>query len=408
MNDLIKVVELFRLSNRPHFDGDKFSATIKFSDDVKSLLRLLLDERFQAGRLDDLEIDGCAIYEAKDIPDNANIVAYTFKVTQRSANRFYKNKSELVKIHTLKKGVMPEFFYVIEDDYCSGENNKPTYIKKLEDICNLIESLSKLAHFHDTKNDNKVTFYRLVFILHSESKSTSVVIETKITEKVLNDNEINLNLINSLVQVESNADIHYVEKINTFRNTIIEYVSRNGSSFDNLIENWNSICELYSNNLAAYMSAFSFRKARKEVVDAELEYSEKFSKIISEISNKALAIPISLAGSIAIFNLTSKSDWIVTFLGIIITAIISSAMIVSQKKQLDRITHSKEILFTQIKTRIKDDTSDLKASFQETIHKLDDNEDFCRKVLDILLSLAWMPTFIGIIGIFIKLMPNIN
>ncbi|ECZ5471230.1 hypothetical protein AHX66_20280, partial [Salmonella enterica subsp. houtenae] len=96
MNDLIKVVELFRLSNRPHFDGDKFSATIKFSDDVKSLLRLLLDERFQAGRLDDLEIDGCAIYEAKDIPDNANIVAYTFKVTQRSANRFYKNKSELV------------------------------------------------------------------------------------------------------------------------------------------------------------------------------------------------------------------------------------------------------------------------------------------------------------------------
>ena len=248
----------------------------------------------------------------------------------------------------------------------------------------------------------------MVFILHSESESTSIVIETNITEKVLNDNEINLSLINSLVQIESNADIHYIEKINTFRNTIIEYASRNGSPFDNLIENWNSECELYSNNLAAYMSAFSFHKARKEVVDAELEYSEKFSKIISEISNKALAIPISLAGSIAIFNLASRSDLIITFLGIVITAIICSAMIVSQKKQLDRITHSKEILFTQIKARIKDDTSDLKASFQEAMQKLDDNEDFCRTVLNTLLSMAWMPTLIGIIGIFIKLMPNIN
>ena len=408
MNYLIKVVDLFRLSNYPHFDGDQFSATINFSDEVKSLLKLLMNENSQAGSFDELEIDGCVIYEIEDIPEHANIVYYTFKVTQRDANRFYKNKTELVKTNTIKKGAMPDFFYVVEDDYYSGDNKKPTYIKKLEDICTLIDNLSKLAHFHDTKNDNKVTFYRLVFILHSESESTSIVIETNITEKVLNDNEINLSLINSLVQIESNADIHYIEKINTFRNTIIEYASRNGSSFDNLIENWNSVCELYSNNLAAYMSAFSFHKARKEVVDAELEYSEKFSKIISEISNKALAIPISLAGSIAIFNLASRSDLIITFLGIVITAIICSAMIVSQKKQLDRITHSKEILFTQIKARIKDDTSDLKASFQEAMQKLDDNEDFCRTVLNTLLSMAWMPTLIGIIGIFIKLMPNIN
>ncbi|HBM8225180.1 TPA: hypothetical protein L0W38_004801, partial [Escherichia coli] len=146
----------------------------------------------------------------------------------------------------------------------------------------------------------------------------------------------------------------------------------------------------------------------KEVVDAELDYSEKLSKIISEISNKALAIPISLAGSIAIFKLTTKADWIIALIGLIITAIITSAMIVSQKKQLARISHSKEILFGQLRYRIKDDTSDLKESLEEAIKKLNDNEDFCHKVLDSLLSLAWMPTFIGIIGILFKLMPNIT
>ncbi|EMW2543517.1 hypothetical protein AAET54_004116, partial [Escherichia coli] len=95
-------------------------------------------------------------------------------------------------------------------------------------------------------------------------------------------------------------------------------------------------------------------------------------------------------------------------IGLIITAIITPAMIVSQKKQLARISHSKEILFGQLRYRIKDDTSDLKESLEEAIKKLNDNEDFCHKVLDSLLSLAWMPTFIGIIGILFKLMPNIT
>lgn len=42
-----------------------------------------------------------------------------------------------------------------------------------------------LAHFHDIKKDSKGTFYRLVFILNSESKSSSAVIETNITEEIL-------------------------------------------------------------------------------------------------------------------------------------------------------------------------------------------------------------------------------
>lgn len=133
-----------------------------------------------------------------------------------------------------------------------------------------------------------------------------------------------------------------------------------------------------------------------------------YQELVRTFPNKALAIPISLAGSIAIFKLTTKADWIIALIGLIITAIITSAMIVSQKKQLARISHSKEILFGQLRYRIKDDTSDLKESLEEAIKKLNDNEDFCHKVLDSLLSLAWMPTFIGIIGILFKLMPNIT
>lgn len=405
MNDFSLVVQLYRLSHYPNFDGNKFSACIDFTTKTKSLFEKIFNINSQFGSLDEVEVDGTPCYEIKDFPDTGEQLEFTFKVNQGSANRFYKNKSEFIRIHTLKKGVMPQFYYIVESDYYSSDNQKPLYIQKIESICNLICNLSKLAHFHDMKNDSKGTFFRLVFVLHSESKSSSVVIETNFSDEVVDDDILDLDLIRSLVALESSADIHYIEKVNTFRNTIIEYVERNGNSFSGIIKNWQDICQLYSNNLAAYMSAFSFHKARKEVVDAEIEYSEKLSKIISEISSKALAIPISLAASLAIFKFTVNSEWIITFAGLVITSIISSAMLLSQKKQLDRISHSKEVLFKQLNVRIKDDTSDLKASLGEVIDKLNENEIFCRNVLDCLLSFAWMPTCVGIVGIVLKFIP---
>lgn len=408
MNDFGLVVELFRLSNHPDFDGDKFSASLDCSTTTKSLFEKLFNINSQYGSLDDVEVDGISCYEIADFPETGKNLTFTFKVNQGSANRFYKNRSDFVKIHTLKKGVMPDFYYIVEDNYYSTDTHKILYIQKIESICNLILNLSKLAHFHDIKHDSKGTFFRLVFVLHSESKSTSIVIETNFSEEVVDDETIDLDLIKSLVSLESSADIHYIEKVNTFRNTIIEYVERNGNSFSEMIKNWNDICHLYSNNLAAYMSAFSFHKARKEVVDAEMEYSEKLSKIISDISSKALAIPISLAASLAIFKLTANSEWLITFAGVIITAVISSAMLISQKKQLERISHSKDVLFKQLTARIKEDTTDLKSSLQEVIDKLNDNEIFCRNVLDCLLSLAWMPTCVGIVGIFLKFIPSVT
>jgi len=407
MNDFAIVVELFRLSNHPYFDGGKFSAYLDCTTQTKSLFLKLFNINPQFGSLDDLEVDGLPCYGIGDFPENGRKLSFTFKVNQGSANRFYIDRSDFVKIHALKKGVMPEFYYIVEDDYYSIDSQKPQWIQKTESICELIFNLSKLAHFHDIKHDSKGTFFRLVFVLHSESKSTSIVIETNFSENVVDDKIIDLDLIKSLVSLESSVDIHYIEKVNTFRNTIIEYVEGNSNSFSGIIENWHDICQLYSNNLAAYMSAFSFHRARKEVVDAEIEYSEKLSKIISDISSKALAIPISLAASLAIFKLTSNSEWIITFSGVIITGVISSAMLLSQKKQLERISHSKEVLFKQLNVRIKDDTTDLKNSLQEVIDKLNDNEIFCRNVLDCLLSFAWMPTCVGIVGIFLKFIPSV-
>ena len=402
MKDLRLVVELYRKSNHPIFNGYYFCAEIPYTKEIKEILTAIISDGFTAGSFKGADVDGQEIYEIQDIPETGSLLTYTFNVTQSSANKFYLSMSDFLQIKSLKKGVMPESYYIVQEDYSSFDNAKNSFIIKVEKICQLIVLLSKLAHFHDIKNDSNGTFYTLVFILHSESKSTSAVIETNLNEKMLDVEEIDLNLINSLVLLSSNTDAHYIEKINTFRNTIIEYVINTNNNFSNIVANWKRICELYSNNLAVYMSAFSFHKAKKEVSEAEIDYADKISKVVSEIATKSLAIPVSLVAAITIFQVSSTSQAFIAFMGVILTAIITSLLAISQKKQLDRISHAKEILFSSITHRLDSEQSEIKQKLDEAKKELKKNEVFCRYVLEIMLSLSWVPVCIGTLGLIVK------
>ena len=267
----------------------------------------------------------------------------------------------------------------------------------------MITALSKLSHFHDIKENGNSNFYRLVFVLNSESKSSSAVIETVLNDKVLSYPKIDCALINSLVSIDPSTDLHYDEKINTFRNTLIEYINSADNDFSEIIKNWSLICNLYRNNLAVYMSAFSFQKARKEIAETEIDYADKISKIITDITNKALAIPISMIGSIAIYQLNSNIEIYITFTGLIITSIIMTLTLLSQKKQLTRITHAKDIVFSSIEDKIIDEQSDIKIRLTEAKCELKKNVKFSNLILDFLMSLSWVPVCIGTTGILFKI-----
>jgi len=399
--NLDDVIKLYRASERPLFNGVSFSATIKF-DDNRELITSLFDYKSTFGTFKDLEVDGNDIFSPEEIPDSGDEASYTFSINQGSAETFYTTKSDFVVINTLKKGEVPKNYYIVADDYTPLDSVKPDYINKIESICSLIKNLAKIAHFNDIKNDSNGSFFKLVFILHSESKSSSAVIETKLSEEVLNVNSLDTSIVDGLAKEDADKDIHYIEKLNTFRNTLIEYVNANSSDFTSLIMNWSKINALYINNLAIYMSAFSFHKSRKEVSEAELEYADKLSKVISELSTKALAIPISMVASIAIFQITSKPEMLIAFMGVFLTSLITSLLCTSQKKQLERIIHAKETLFSGIENRLKSEQSEIKIRLESAKSHLLRNEVFCRRVLDLTMTLSWMPTGIGILGIIYK------
>lgn len=403
VNNLSSVVELYRLANFPRFDGEFFSASIKYTPELQVLVKSIHCTNFSYGSFTELEIDGKTINDIEDIPDNGELLYFNFLVSQSSAERFYPSMKDFIKINSLMRGEVPEQYYIVDLNYFSKDPNKPQSVKKIEAICGLIIALSKLSHFHDMKNSGRSNFYRLVFVLHSESKSSSAVIETLLSEEMLGYNEINITLVNSLTNISPGNDLHYDEKINTFRNTLIEYINSSEIDFKGIVKSWELISNLYSNNLAVYMSAFSFQKARKEIAETEIEYADKISKITAEIANKALAIPISLVGSIAIYQFSGKIEAFITFSGLILTSIIISLVLISQKKQLDRISHAKDIVFLSIENKIQDEKSDLKIRLIEAKSELIKNVVFCRRVLDFLISIAWVPVCIGTIGVIVKL-----
>ncbi|MEM5464575.1 hypothetical protein V5052_13030 [Klebsiella variicola] len=403
MNSLKVVVELFRISGTPDCNGETFSASLEFSDNIIAIIKPILSGDFSYGRFIDLDIDDEEIQSIDEIPSHGEIINFTFLVSQSSSERFYTTANELLKVNKIMRGSLPSQFYLIDSDYLYGENNKPEEIEKIEAICSMITALSKLSHFHDIKENGNSNFYRLVFVLNSESKSSSAVIETVLNDKVLSYPKIDYSLINSLVSIDPNTDLHYDEKINTFRNTLIEYIKSADNNFCEIIKNWPLICNLYRNNLAVYMSAFSFQKARKEIAETEIDYADKISKITTDITNKALAIPISLIGSIAIYQLKSNMEIYITFMGLTITSIIMTLTLLSQKKQLTRITHAKDIVFSSIEDKIFDEQSDIKIRLTEAKCELKKNVKFSNLILDFLMSLSWVPVCIGTTGILFKM-----
>lgn len=408
MSDLFKIVQLFRASTDVEFDGACITGTVGYSKSVEIILKEILKGHFSAGRLSELEIDNTNIDYEEDLPNTWITCCYNFIINQSDSNKFYSNSNDFIHAGCLSKGCFPEDYFLVDDNFYSQEDNKPSFILKLEQILLLICSLAKIAHYHDIKNEGGHSFYRLVFIMNSESKSTSAVLETSLDNDTLNVTSINSQLINGLVSINPLTDAHYDEKINTFRNTLIEYIISTKPTFTQLVKDLESINKLYTNNLAVYMSAFSFHKARKEIADAEIDFAEKISKTLLDLSNKVLAIPISLVGSVALFKLIEKGEILVALMGIVLTSIIMHLVIISQQKQFERVIHAKDVVFSSLLKKIDSEDkellkkSDLELRIDEAKSHLKSNESFCRDVLFFLLSASWVPTCIGTLVVLYK------
>lgn len=387
------VVDLYRESPNAIFDGRSFSATVELTPRIATLIRELNISRGTCGKLEDIEVDE----EIIDIDEHPNLsgstISYTFVPVKNGAERFYKNKDDFLQINSIRKGVIPAKYFIADINLFSQDEILPDFIFKIERICSIIKSLSEIAHFHDTKSE--LTNYRLVFVKNSDAKSTSIVLETSFNDKMLDNEIIDDTILKEFVTLEPSRIPHYAEKIGTFRNTLVEFISEKNLTFSDLINQWPSFLKLFENNLSTYMSGFSFHKARKEVATAEADFAEKISKIITDLTSKVLSLPLSLIASLGIFKLSSTYEMLVVLSGVFLTSLFIYMTLINQEKQLIRIVHAKNLVFKPFNSQSLGYPEDLKTDISDALHELNDSQRSCHKTIKWLMFLSWVPSSIA-------------
>ncbi|CAI8704038.1 hypothetical protein [Kosakonia quasisacchari] len=396
------IVELYRLASKPVISGLYLPMSIAYSTISDDLIKQLISSGSLSSYVDEDEfiIDG-EVYDNNIFPPSWSNIDITIKLPRNSIHRFHNSVTDLINFSSVRNGDFPSDFYITELDYYSGDGNTPPEIKKVECICRLIKALSKLAHYHDKKATDGEP--RLVFIQGSEGRSKSAILQPIITKEMLTYTDVDCSIVEQLQDDHSDEDInHHVEKRGIFRNTIVEFVNENGYEFEKLIQYWTDFRLAYDNNLSVYLSGFNFHKSRKEVAAAELEFAEKTSKTISDLTTKIFAIPLSLLAALGIWKLNDLAEQFVIFFGVLFTSIIINLIIQSQSKQLKRIIHSKNMVFSPFELKLKKYPTVLQDDISKAIDELNANEKFSSRVLCFFYVLCWIPTVVGIIIIFYK------
>lgn len=295
---------------------------------------------------------------------------------------------------------MPSGFYLVEEDYFDDGIESNVSVSRLANVCELISCLSKLAHYHDEKA--KTRFLRLVFLKPEEIGNTHpVVVETFVDEDLLKaSGEIPTDRLKYLCESSETEDPHYRERLGVFGNTMAEFIQARPESekpFYYLVKSWSSFLEVYDKNLAVYLSGFAFHKAKREVAEAEVSISSKLSQVIGDITGKLLGIPVSFAAVIAIPKAGGVFESTLIVLGLLVATFVIVEVIENQKRQLSRVTDSKNLVLSAFQGRKDIYPTDLSDAVDRITTNLGNDGEKLERLLCFFRVLAWIPVLLALV-----------
>lgn len=382
---LTDVVQLYRMAGCPDMDGNTFSGQLDFAT-ARHLIERLREQDTRNGRFSEVRVDQELIADGQTFPVSGDRVKFDFQVAIQGDAQFYIDIENLCKIRSIGRGKFPENFYLVGEDYQHGQDETiPESVRNLRALAALVRSLSELSdHHYETTGSGAWT---LLFLTNDQNAA----LETRISSSMIkSQSPVMKALLDDLLSHQSG--IHQSEKRLMFSATMCE-VLKGGVTFSQFIDRSEKLVELYQNNLKTYLSGFSFEQARREVADAQTQFAERLSKTVNDMTAKLLGLPVSM---FAVFAVLRTEHWLEQFL-MLVAAIMASyilyQMIHHQKKQLQQIAQSKDLVFKALESRSHADNypEELKDAIRTAICSLQSNTRALRRTLNIYTLLAWLP-----------------
>lgn len=392
---LASLVELYRVCGRPSLRGPNFACVTDYLP-IQALLRRIRDER--SARFDEIIVDGIDMLD-DPLPEHGEKISFRLRLSTGSSTTFHKNLECLLDIDpSISRGKLPPDYYLVEEDYYSGDLSRPKHVEALDRVRRLILGLSGLAHYHDEKPSNG--YLRLVFIQPTNGPGVKPMeLETRVTMPIVQAaTDLEPRLVEELSESSAANDPHHSAKVGVFGTSLAAFVGSRpgGDAFEYLVTHWRRFVIEYQRDLSTYLSGFAFHKAKTEVAEAELKITGEFSKVLSDITGKLLGIPISVASIIAIYKADSLIERLLLVLGIVVASLVISRTVDNQERQLDRIKSAKELVLGAIEGKKESYPKDLAEAVEKMGHNLQNDEDGLRNSLRFFRVLSWLPIAIAI------------
>lgn len=405
------VVVIYRACNRPTLNNSVFEGVFTVSDGNRNSFDALLTAASTGNNSGYGRLNWATASNGDNLRDNpralidSEIINISYRLASGSSEKFYNDLPSLLASPIRMELKLPSSFYILDQDilYSSDSDHQESpKIYQLQKICTLVQSLSKLAHYHDKKIIDDQS--KLVFLSTEDKTPHPVVLDIELTDDIMHANLDDLSLLTSILSSEAILDPHYQPRKSILYSSIYEFVKgmEPKAAFKKLSENWAAFAEIYQNNLGTYLSGFAFHKVRKEIAEAEIKIAEQLSKITSELIGKLFSIPVSLAAIIAMLHKDS-SLFISIFLvlGLLMAAILVVGVIINQSIQLESVNHSKKMIDQSFEGNKDNYPKKLKDDINDMSVRLNSNITTARCWLTIYRFLAWFPAVIGAIIFFV-------
>lgn len=376
------VVALYRALGAPTIDDGVVSYEGAPTVEIISALRMCDDLPAAYGKFEHLS-------------EEADSLEIEFRLPSNESGHFYSSLAEFVARNgSLGKGQFPSNVYITELRWADSDDIEPTEIKSLRRVCRLIELLALLAIGVD--KDSSPDGYNLFFALPPDGAKPprTFLLPTQVNVKVL-DYELNhLSLLEEILNRKNENKAHLSERKLMIRMAVASVIEKFESEPNLLlviVREWREVLATYRANLQTYVYSFSFERVRREVAQAEIDYGTKLSGVLGDIAGKMLALPISLAGLVALEKTTSKFEGFILVLGLAVVSVVLLAILHNQMLQTGRLLHSFNVIFDDFKDKIKTYPPKLQRLLRITIDQVDKQGLTLTRTFRLLKGLSLIP-----------------
>lgn len=269
---------------------------------------------------------------------------------------------------------IPQNFYLEDIDYLyiGDTEAAPERIKQYFDTVKLASALCEVADYVLEPAESKAIF------LQGKKLEISLAYNT--------DDLCALNGLDAFIAEFIEADIHKDQKATIIKKVLLDMLSNNSINrltLPCIIRRFEEFVDRIKADYELYVSEFSFEKIRAQVEEEKFDKVIKVNKVLSDIQNQLLAVPVALFFAATQMTTTGEITIKNTFIliGYVIFFFLTRMLVNNQLITLDAIKKEVDFQWNLIKQKHVDAESRL-ASYQSEVNRRISTQDGTLKLIE--------------------------